>query len=739
MDTTGPRPAATATKIVVATTVALSFISFWRAAAIVLSDLASSAFYAGGITEQAVGKSAPWLVLGVMLFSFAVRNVYLESSTMFVRGGVYVVVRQSMGPTLAKLSVSALVFDYILTGPISAVSAGQYLGGLLNEMAELLHSDFRFPVNLTSSLFAILVTIYFWRKNVIGIHESSGKALRIMQINTVMLVLLLIWCPLSILLQGKFRWPPLPSLESLSFGKDALGWLEGTTLPSIGAIAVIVALGHAILSMSGYETLAQVNREIAHPKVKNLLRAGRVIGIYSFVFASAIPFFGYMLIADDRRPQYLNNLIGGIATNLSGPHALTLAFHAFVVVVGMLILSGAVNTSFIGSNGILNRVAEDGVLTDWFRTPHPKYGTTHYLINIVLLCQLITIVASRGNLYLLGEAYAFGVVWSFFMKALGTLVLRFQRREDREWKFPFNFHLGKIEIPLGLGLTTFVLFVMAMSNLLTKKIATISGALFTLAFFVMFTVSERINRRRATQCEKGLEMFRLDQQSEVTSACVNSRPGCVVVAVRGSTLSHLERALQKTNTRKHDIVVLSIRPLNPAATGESDLETGQIFAQYETELFTRVVTLAEKAGKHVELLVVPAVNPFDAMVQAAAKLEASKLVTGRSAKMTADELATYIGDAWERLPAPRPSFSLEVTFPGEESRYYNLGPHPPRLWPEDLDLLHQMWLQLTHHGFGARLHHRDVVGVALRRLQRDLDGENSEEVRKEIERETQRN
>lgn len=739
MDTTGPRPAATATKIVVATTVALSFISFWRAAAIVLSDLASSAFYAGGITEQAIGKSAPWLVLGVMLFSFAVRNVYLESSAMFVRGGVYVVVRQSMGPTLAKLSVSALIFDYILTGPISAVSAGQYLGGLLNEMAELLHSDFRFPANLTSCLFAILVTIYFWRKNVIGIHESSGKALRIMQINTVMLVLLLIWCPLSILLQGKFRWPPLPSLESLTFGKNALGWLEGTSLPSIGAIAVIVAFGHAILSMSGYETLAQVNREIAHPKVKNLLRAGRVIGIYSFVFASSIPFFGYMLIADDRRPQYLNNLIGGIVTNLSGPHALTLAFHAFVVVVGMLILSGAVNTSFIGSNGILNRVAEDGVLTDWFRTPHPKFGTTHYLINIVLLCQLITIVASRGDLYLLGEAYAFGVVWSFFMKALGTLVLRFQRREDREWKFPFNFHLGKIQIPLGLGLTTFVLFVMAMSNLLTKKIATISGALFTLAFFVMFTVSERINRRRATQSEKGLEMFRLDQQTDVTSAAVNARPGCVVVAVRGSTLSHLERALLKTNTRKHDIVVLSIRPLNPAATGESDLETDQIFAQYETELFTRVVTLAEKAGKHVELLVVPAVNPFDAMVQAAAKLDASKLVTGRSAKMTADELATYIGDAWERLPAPRPSFSLEVTFPGEESRYYNLGPHPPRLWPEDLDLLHQMWLELTHHGFGARLHHRDVVGVALRRLQRDLDGENSEEVRKEIERETQRN
>src|SRR5579884_2053559 len=129
-------------KVVVATTVALSFISFWRGAAIVLSDLASSAFYAGGAAEQAIGRSAPWFVLGVMLFSFAVRSVYMESCSMFVRGGVYVVVRDSMGPAMAKLSVSALVFDYILTGPISVVSAGQYLGALLNEISKMLNEPY---------------------------------------------------------------------------------------------------------------------------------------------------------------------------------------------------------------------------------------------------------------------------------------------------------------------------------------------------------------------------------------------------------------------------------------------------------------------------------------------------------------------------------------------------------------------------------------------------------------------
>src|ERR1700690_901580 len=140
------RPAITP-KVVVATTVALSFISFWRGAAIVLADLASSSYYAGGIAEQAVGRAAPWLVLAVMLFAFAVRSVYMESSSMFVRGGVYVVVRDSMGPFVARLSVSSLVFDYILPGPISVVSAGQYLGPLVNEICELNHLHWHMSPN----------------------------------------------------------------------------------------------------------------------------------------------------------------------------------------------------------------------------------------------------------------------------------------------------------------------------------------------------------------------------------------------------------------------------------------------------------------------------------------------------------------------------------------------------------------------------------------------------------------
>src|SRR5439155_24298791 len=124
------------------------------------------------------------------------------------------------------------------------------------------------------------------------------------------------------------------------------------------------------------------------------------------------------------RPQYFDNMISGIGMNLASPMTLKLLFQAFIVIVGFLMLAGAVNTAIIGSNGVLNRVSEDGVLAAWFRAPHKRFGTSYRIINLIVILQLATIVGSRGNVYTLGEAYAFGVVWSFALKVLAVLTLR---------------------------------------------------------------------------------------------------------------------------------------------------------------------------------------------------------------------------------------------------------------------------------------------------------------------------
>jgi len=381
-----------------------------------------------------------------------------------------------------------------------------------------------------------------------------------------------------------------------------------------------------------------------------------------------------------------------------------------------------VNTAIIGSNGVLNRVAEDGVLPDWFRRLHRKFGTTSRIINLIVVLQLVTIIISRGDVYMLGEAYAFGVVWSFAMKALSVLVLRYKQPEGREWKVPLNFRIRGVEIPVGLTLITLALFGLATINVLTKKVATISGASFTIAFFAVFEFSEIYNRKRKAYAAHEMEKFQLDARDDVSVDAVPVRPGNVLVAVRNPhRLQHLALVLEKTDTRKIDIVALSVRGVTQAASGEHPLDASQIFSDAETTVFTRVVTLAEKAGKHVELIVVPGADPYEAAVQTAARLQSSRIVMGLSPKLTPSEQGAEVGRYWEMLPQPRPALSLEIVPDNpKDTVFFNLGPHPPRLWPEDVELAHRLWLELTASGPGAKLHHRDVIGVALRRLEAEL-------------------
>jgi len=713
-----------AVKVFVATTVMLTFISFWRAAAIVLADLASSAYYAGGDAEKVIGKSAPWFILAVMLFSYAVRALYIESSSMFVRGGVYRVVKEAMGGTLAKISVSALLFDYVLTGPISAVSAGQYLAGFIEDIARYSHHPFpNFPENTFAAAFAILIALYFWWKNIQGIHESSGKALQIMIITTVMVVILIIWCTITIL-RAPIQMPPNPLHPGVvPLTKESMGWLYDSWLSHLTWIICFVGFGHSVLAMSGEETLAQVNREIEHPKLKNLEKTGAIIFVYSLLFTSLVSFFAVMIIPDKVRPEYFGNLIGGIAMFLAGPTWARLSFRAFVVLVGVLILAGAQNTSIVGANGVLSRMAEDGVLTAGFQKPHPRFGTSYRIVNLIVILQVLTIILTRGNVFILAGLYAFGVIWSFAFMSLAVVVLRYKNPGNREWRVPGNITLFGKEIPIGLFIISTVLFITALVNLCTKSQATIAGVIFSGVFFGIFTYSEhRVSKTNKGKPE-GLAQFRVYGNEELGSNELGVRPGNVLVAVRDPrNLYYLREVLRRTDTTKQDLVVMTARlyQREHSFSARTVYEANEIFDHYEQELFTAAVTVAEKEGRPVSLLVVPAGDVFDAIVVTAQRLGSSRIVCGLSNKLTTDEQAKLTGDAWERLPEPRPRLIIEVHEPGGKVREYPLGPHTPRMRPKDLELMHRVWLDITSDPRYAGAHHYHVVALALEELQREL-------------------
>ena len=714
-------------KVLVATTAMLAFISYWRAAAIVLNDLGSSAFYAGAIAEHFVGKTAPWFVLAIMLFAFAVQALYFESCGMFVRGGVYRVVKEGMGSTLAKFSVSALMFDYILTGPISGVSAGLYLVGLLNALLHYAHLNLALPMNGGAAVFAALVTLYFWWENVKGIPESSEKALRIMYVTTVMVILIIVWCAYTLFVRGA-HLPPLPHLSNLVYAHDSLGWLKHTSLPyTIGFIGILIGLGHSVLAMSGEETMAQVYREIEHPKLPNLKKAGLVIFLYSLIFTAGVAFFAVMIIPDSVRGNFSDNPISGLAMYLVGPLSLRLAFRTFVVVVGILMLAGAVNTAIVGANGVLNRVSEDGILPDWFRHPQRRFGTSYRILNLIVALQILTIILSRGDIFVLGEAYAFGVMWSFSMKGLAVLVLRYKQREKREFKVPLNITIAGVEIPIGVALITSGLFALCIINLFTKQVATISGVAFTIAFFIVFEISEKVTKQHAGEHAE-LDKFNLTQASDLSLQNVDVKPGNVLVPISTYyALYPLEAALQRAKRREAEIVVLHVRLLGRAASGEYDLAPDQLFSGIEQALFTKILAMAEKEGKPVRLAVVAANDLWEGILRTAGNLESNTVVAGSSSKMSMTEQAREIGVAWERMPEPRPRVALELFTPSGQEQIFYLGPHAPRLTPKEIDLLHQIWLELSDHLPGKEIHHHDIVHFALSEVEREMiDGQESD-------------
>jgi hypothetical protein len=423
---------------------------------------------------------------------------------------------------------------------------------------------------------------------------------------------------------------------------------------------------------------------------------------------------------------------------LAGPYGLRLLFHGFVVLVGTLVLAGAVNTAIIGSNGVLNRVAEDGVLPNYFRLPHPKYGTTNRIINLVVALQLLAILISQGNVMLLGEAYAFGVVWSFAMKALAVVILRFKQPEARAWKVPLNIRVGSVEWPIGLALITVALFALATINVLTKKVATISGMAFTVAFFTMFEMSERYNRRHRATGSGEREEFLLKQSEDLSPEIVQTRPGNVLVPVRNPYhLSHLEKTLAGTDTNKEDVVVVSVNLVSQAGSGEHDLRHDQMFGPGEIEVFTKVVSVAEKAGKHVELLAVAGTNPWLAIAQTAIKLKSAHVVLNRSLQFrNVGEQARAVEEQWESLPGPRPPLTLEIVLEDPtKSRFSIFGQHPARLWPEDVERIHKLWLELFEKEPSGQIRHRDVVSVALSRLDKDFHSGQDNEILNEIRRE----
>jgi hypothetical protein len=330
---------------------------------------------------------------------------------------------------------------------------------------------------------------------------------------------------------------------------------------------------------------------------------------------------------------------------------------------------------------------------------------------------MATIILSRGNIITLGEAYAFGVIWSFTFNSLAMLVLRWKYKGERGWKVPPNIRIGNTEIPLGLLSVFLVLFSVAIVNLFTKSVATKSGIVFAAAFFIIFTVSERINQRKhALTARQMKDQFQLEHQDSVNRESAAIRPGGVMVTMRDANNPFaLKWTLAHTSTEDQDVVVLNVRMMG-AGGPEYLSAVDQSFSEHEQMIFTKAISVAESFGKKVSLLLVPAGDVFAALVQGANSLEMDMVVSGLSTTMTAEDQAFHMGQAWEALPKPKRQFNFYVISPNGETKVFFIGPHAPTLSPDDVQLVHRLWVNMRRDPSMQDLHHSDIITYALTHL-----------------------
>ena len=346
--------------------------------------------------------------------------------------------------------------------------------------------------------------------------------------------------------------------------------------------------------------------------------------------------------------------------------SLSLILQAAVVFAGGLMLCGAVNTSIIGANGTMNRIAEAGILTDWFRKIHKKYGTTYHMINTIFITQLLVIFLSRGKVYLIGQAYAFGVLWSFVFEMISIVVLRFKNREQkREFMMPFNIKFDHYYIPIGATFVGLIVVALAGINLITKKTATISGISFGLILFLIFHISERLNAKKANiMFEEGpREKLNETQVPDLSAALANLpyKENVLVTVKNADNLYHFEKVLTDYKDRETNIIVLYVRPLDNWNAGK---DRASISVDYK-ELFTQVILKAENFGRQVHPIMINSNNFFTAAAQTAFTAKAQKIVMGVSGTYGANEQMEYMVMAWAALPEKFPITAV-ILWPGRE-------------------------------------------------------------------------
>ncbi|HJZ74546.1 MAG TPA: magnesium transporter [Vicinamibacterales bacterium] len=670
--------------------------------AILLLGTTAMGLFAAGIVDQTWGAAGPWFLTVAVLIGWAVRAVDLENAALFIPGGLYGAAKRAFGPPTARAAAAVILADSLLFSALSASAAGHALiavGSLVKPAAAAQRENISLA-DITVALAACLVGIVWLRLRQGRPLPATLVRRTVTPVAAGLIVLVTAHAIELLLRRGATPTIAFPSLAS------------GTSL-----IGILFAIGGCLFVVGSGDAVSHASADFPPPKVRNLRRAMWFVNAYALIVIAGGGFVFAMLVPATDRLWWHEAPMAALPWFDGTPRWIGLLSAIAIAAASVLLFGLAIHRAAIDAHKLLLRLAEDGVLLRAMRALHPRFGTPARLIDLGAIAQTTVVIVSGGRLAWIARAYAIVLACGLLLKVAALIRLRTLRSEPRAFRVGFNPRLGGRERPVGLVGVGLLVGVPALLLVVSGDLPALGGGALLAVALAALTISERMARQAAADAAEAAADVELLAMPAIGVDQIHPRPGNVLVPVRKpGALAHLATALQNAGDR--DLIVVSVRLAGIDAS--DDVVTTTAPTDEERRVLTDAAMLAERAGRAVRLLIVPGVNVFDSIAATIAKLGSSEVYVGESETLTGADQVRLLGEAWERIPPPKPlGVRLVVRHGSGRTAEYHLGAHAPALTADDLQMIHDLWLQMVKT-VGPHVHHHDVVRAALTHMQEDL-------------------
>jgi magnesium transporter len=699
-------------RVVLSSTALLSFMSVRKAAALALAQLGVAAFFIAGVSSATLGPSAGWFVLVAAVLAAFVRAIDIESWAVFIPGGFVGRVEYAFGPPLAAGAAATVLTERFVLAALAAVIVGHYASGVaVTAIAGLRLTGLLRPEDF-ATMVAVVIVGLLWIRARVGLDLRSDTIARAVWISVGVLVLTALWSAATAVRIAA----PVGPIVRLPDPDPSVRWYLDETLKWLLGLCLVVP------TIGGGEALAQAAHELEPPRVQALRRTALVTLLFALFVTTLTTFLFALLVPAPEQSAWVSAPLAGLAQHLAAPRWLRDVVAIAVVLAALLILAPAAHAALGDAEHVLEGLSAKGTLPEALAALHTRFGTPARAIDVTAAATILIVLAGSGRVEWLGRAYAIAVAATVVLKAATLLRLRRKRTEAKPFKVALNLEFGHREVALGVIGCGALVGASALAMIASGDGPSIATLGLLAGLTVLFTFGRHeLETRVVSESPATLDLL---PAAELSLNQIDARVGNVLVPVRNPhSLMHLSAALQAARDR--DVVVMTVRLVGVDVAEDAATDAAPTTA--EQRLLSEVIAVAERQGRPVRLLIVPAHNVFDAIVSTILRLRSSDIHVGESSTLSADEQARLLGDAWERAEKTEAlDVRLVVYHRSGRTDSYHLGAHPPSLTAADLDQIHRLWLDVSK-AIGPHVHHHDVVRAALRQMEQQLNGTQREE------------